>query len=50
MSLLFLTYALSFFMIVRGNKKRALLFFTLAAIGTLAMFFYHADSALDLNF
>jgi hypothetical protein len=50
MSLIFFAYGLSFFMLLKKDKKKAYIFFTLALLASIGMFFYHTTSTLQLNF
>ncbi|MGY8933708.1 MAG: DUF5993 family protein [Flavobacteriales bacterium] len=50
MSLIFLTYGISFIMLLKKDKNKTYFFFTLASIASLCMFFYHATSPVNLNF
>jgi hypothetical protein len=50
LSLIFLVYGISFIFLLRKQKEKVYLSFTLATIASLCMYFYHATSSLNLNF
>jgi len=50
MAFIFLSYLISFFLIWKQKKNWALLMFTLSTLLSIAMFFYHTTSTLNLNF
>ena len=50
MSLIFLCYLLTFVLILKGKRRPAYLLLGVCTILSLAMFWYHTNSSLDLNF
>ncbi len=50
MSLLFLIYALAFWFVHARKKNAAFVSLAVAVASSVAMYFYHADSSLGLNF
>ncbi|CDF79957.1 hypothetical protein BN863_22450 [Formosa agariphila KMM 3901] len=50
MSLIFLIFLTAFILLIKQKKKLALAVFSLGLVCTVAMFFYHTTSSLQLNF
>ncbi len=50
MAIIFLTYLAAFFFILKRNKTMAYISFALSTILSVAMFLYHTNSTLNLNF
>ncbi|MFD2550355.1 DUF5993 family protein [Bizionia sediminis] len=50
MSLIFLTYFVSFLCLFKQKQKLAYIFFALASVFSIVMFLYHSSSTLNLSF
>ena len=50
MALIFLSYLITFLLVWRQQKKWAIVLFIVSTTLSFAMFFYHTDSSLNLNF
>jgi hypothetical protein len=50
MGLIFLSYLATFLFVLKNDRRMAFVFFGLSTALSLAMFWYHTSSSLELNF